>query len=87
VLTGFFDDLGEQRCRQVEAISADMGPAYLKAIREHPHVDATVCIDPFHVMLNANKALDVVRRAYWNELRERAGPEDAARSSTPAGRC
>jgi transposase len=26
---------------------------------------------------NANKALDVVRRGYWNELRERAGPEDA----------
>jgi transposase len=77
VLTGFFDDLGEDRCRAIEAISADMGPAYLKAIREHDHIDATVCIDPFHVMLNANKALDVVRRGYWNELRERAGPDDA----------
>ena len=77
VLSGFFDDLGEQRCRAVEAISADMGPAYLKAIREHDHIDATVCIDPFHVMLNANKALDVVRRGYWNELRQRAGPDDA----------
>ena len=76
-LTGFFDDLGADRCRVIEAISADMGPAYLKAIREHEHVDATVCIDPFHVMLNANNALDVVRRGYWNELRQRAGPDDA----------
>jgi transposase len=77
VLTGFFDELGEDRAGQIEAISADMGPAYLKAIRDHEHVHATVCIDPFHVMLNANKALDVVRRGYWNELRERAGPDDA----------
>lgn len=36
-----------------------MGPAYLKAIREHAHVNATVRIDPFHVMMNTNKALDV----------------------------
>jgi transposase len=56
VLTGFFDDLGEQRCRAIEAISADMGPAYLKAIREHDHIDATVCIDPFHVMLVRHEA-------------------------------
>jgi transposase len=76
-LTGFFDELGPDRCADIEAISADMGAAYLKAIREHDDVDATVCIDTFHVMLNANKALDVERRAYWNELRERAGPEDA----------
>lgn len=76
-LTGFFDELGADRCAAIEAISADMGAAYLKAIREHDDVDATVCIDTFHVMLNANKALDVVRRAYWNELRERAGPDDA----------
>lgn len=76
-LTRFFDELGTDRCGDIEAISADMGAAYLKAIREHPDVDATVCIDPFHVMLNANKSLDVIRRAYWNELRERAGPDDA----------
>jgi transposase len=49
-----------------------MSAAYLKAIREHDDVDATVCIDPFHVVQLANKALDVVRRDYWNELRERA---------------
>src|SRR5205085_11097607 len=30
---------------------------------------ATRCIDPFHVVQNANKALDEVRRDYWNELR------------------
>lgn len=30
-------------------------------------------------MLNGAKALDVVRRGYWNELRDRAGPADARR--------
>lgn len=76
-LTAFFDELGTDRCAGIETISADMGAAHLKAIREHDYVDATVCIDTFHVMLNANKALDVVRRGYWNELRGRAGPDDA----------
>lgn len=78
-LTRFFDELGPDRATQLQAISIDMSAAYLKAIREHEHVDATVCFDPFHVVQLANKALDVVRRAYWNELRMRAGKDDARR--------
>lgn len=76
-LTEVFDQLGPDRCADIVAISADMGPAYLKAIREHPDVNATVCIDPFHVSKAANDALDKVRRAFWNHLREHAGPNDA----------
>jgi transposase len=71
-LTRFFDDLGSDRAAALQAISTDMSGAYLKAIREHDHVDATICIDPFHVAQLANKALDVVRRGYWNELRDDA---------------
>ena len=78
-LTRFFDDLGSDRAAALQAISVDMSGPYLKAIREHDHVDATVCIDPFHVAQLANKALDVVRRGYWNELRDRAGAADARR--------
>lgn len=78
-LTRFFDDLGPDRAAQLQAISIDMSAAYLKAIREHDDVDATVCFDPFHVVQLANKALDVVRRGYWNELRDRAGRDDARR--------
>ena len=63
----------------MRAISIDMSAAYLKAIGEHDDVDATVCFDPFHVVQLANKALDVVRRGYWNELRDRAGRDDARR--------
>jgi transposase len=78
-LTRFFDELGPQRAAALQAISTDMSAAYLKAIAEHDDVDVTVCIDPFHVVALANKALDVVRRGYWNELRDRAGAADARR--------
>jgi transposase len=78
-LTRFFDELGPGRAAGLQAISIDMSAAYLKAIREHDDVDATVCFDPFHVVQLANKALDVVRRGYWNELRDRAGRDDARR--------
>jgi transposase len=78
-LTRFFDELGADRAANLQAISIDMSPAYLKAIREHDDVDATVCFDPFHVVMLGHKALDVVRRGYWNELRERAGADDARR--------
>ncbi|MFH5245136.1 transposase, partial [Antrihabitans spumae] len=39
------------------------------------------CADPFHVVAWANQALDTVRRAAWNRLRNRAasvGPPSAA---------
>jgi transposase len=39
---------------------------------------AVICIDPYHVVQLANKALDEVRRTYWNELR-RVGDQQAAR--------
>ncbi len=34
---------------------------------------------PNHVVQNANKALDEVRRAYWNELRQSSDPQAAKR--------
>jgi transposase len=78
-LTRFFDELGPDRAAQLQAISIDMSAPYLKAIREHDHVHATVCFDPFHIVQLAGKALDKIRRGYWNDLRERAGPDDARR--------
>lgn len=79
-LTRFLDELGPRRCADLTAMSMDMGRAFIKAMSEHEHTKhVAICFDPFHIVMNAGKALDVVRRAYWNELRERAGPEDARR--------
>jgi transposase len=68
--------LGE-RARRLEAISLDMGPGYAKSARRHAP-QAVICIDPYHVVQLANKALDEVRRAYWNELRQ-FGDQNAAK--------
>ena len=57
------------RAGRLEAISLDMGPGYAKSAREHAP-QAVICIDPYHVVQLANRALDEVRRSYWNQLRD-----------------
>ncbi|MGZ6590248.1 MAG: transposase [Solirubrobacteraceae bacterium] len=66
-----------ERAATLEAISMDMGPGYAKSARRHAP-QAVICIDPYHVVQLANKALDEVRRAYWNELRQ-LGDQNAAK--------
>jgi transposase len=64
----FFQEIGEDRAHAIEVVSMDMGPGYAKATRAHAP-QATIAIDPFHVVALGNRALDDVRRDYWNELR------------------
>ena len=66
------------RAAQLETISMDMGPGYAKSAREHAP-QAVICIDPYHVVQLANRALDEVRRDYWNELRDADQPGAARR--------
>ena len=64
----FFDDLPEGGVEQVQAVSMDLGLAYIKAVRERaPH--AVICFDPFHVIKLATDALDSVRRQVWQSAR------------------
>jgi transposase len=67
-----------ERASKLEAISLDMGPGYAAAARWHAP-QAVICIDPYHVVAVANKALDEVRRGYWNELRQSSDPQAAKR--------
>jgi len=55
----------------------DMTGGYAKSVREHAP-QATIVIDNYHVVQLTTKALDEVRREYWNELRA-AGQADAAK--------
>jgi transposase len=73
----FFTELGPSRSHAIEVISLDMGPGHAKSAREHAP-NAIIAIDPYHVVALGNRALDEVRRAYWNELR-RVGDKTAAR--------
>ena len=79
----FFHQIGKSRSHAIEVISLDMGPGYAKSAREHAP-QATIAIDPFHVVALSNRALDEVRRAYWNELR-RLGDQTTARRFKDAG--
>jgi transposase len=58
----FFDALGPTRAAQVEAISLDGSSIYQPVARERIP-QATVCLDPFHVLKWTNEVLDSVYRA------------------------
>jgi len=70
-LAKFFDALGEDRCGRVRLVSADAAEWIGETVRERCE-NATLCLDPFHVVSWATDALDVVRRQVWNTAR-RAG--------------
>lgn len=75
-LHGFFDALGEEGCRRIEAVSADAASWIRNTVTSRrPH--ASLCMDPFHVVAWATEALDKVRRAVWNRARN-AGQRAAA---------
>jgi transposase len=76
-LAGFFDALGPRRCAQVRLVSADAAEWIGELARERCP-EATLCLDPFHVVAWATEALDAVRRQVWNTAR-RAGASGHAR--------
>ena len=73
----FFDQLGEERCKQVELVSCDMA-GWISGPVAQRLSDAVRCVDPFHVVMLATDALDEIRREVWNDAR-RAGEIAAAK--------
>ncbi len=73
----FFDELGQERCKQIELVSCDMAGWIAGPIADRLP-DAVRCVDPFHVIALATDALDEVRREVWNEAR-RSGQDQLAR--------
>ncbi|MGH2851838.1 MAG: ISL3 family transposase [Solirubrobacteraceae bacterium] len=73
----FLNELGQERCKQIELVSCDMASWIAGPVAERLP-DAVRCVDPFHVIQLATDALDDVRREVWNEAR-RAGQHQLAR--------
>lgn len=73
----FFDALGEPRSAALTHISAD-GAEWIHTVVAERAPQAVLCLDPFHVVAWATKALDEVRRGVWNELRRTGRAEQAA---------
>jgi transposase len=65
-LKRFFDELGPERCAQLEAVTIDLSGAYIKAVTEASPA-AKLIFDRFHVQRLAQDALDETRR---DEVRE-----------------
>jgi transposase len=69
-LDKFFDELGTERSARIQAVSLDLGPAFIKSVQADGHApQAVVCADPFHVVKLVGDALDEVRRDLWQQLR------------------
>lgn len=77
-LRRFFDLLGEERCREIRLVSADMGSWIAREV-EARCPNASLCVDPFHIVKLATDALDEVRREVWNEARRQGHDQDAKR--------
>lgn len=77
-LRKFFDELGPERCKEIQLVSADAAP-FIKNVVAEKCPRATLCLDPFHIVKWATEALDVVRRKMWNDLR-RGGKKQLAKS-------
>lgn len=89
-LQAFFDQLGPERLARVEAISMDMGRAYLNAARERIP-DAAICLDAFHLIKWTNEALESVLRAHSSGKLARQFRQDryllrAGKETLPAAR-
>lgn len=60
VLTAFYTALGPKRCKQLKAVSMDLGVAYQHATRAAAP-KAKICADAFHLLKIVSKTVDVVR--------------------------
>jgi transposase len=70
----FFDLLGEDRCDQIELVSAD-GADWIADVVGLRCPNVQLCVDPFHVVSWATQALDLVRREVWNAARRTSQSE------------
>jgi transposase len=72
----FFAALGDERAARLEFVTCDGAEWIHRPVAKHAP-DAVVCLDTFHVIQWATDALDEVRRAEWNTLRQHGGADAA----------
>jgi transposase len=72
----FFDALGEERTKKLTHVSAD-GAEWIHAPVRERAPRAALCLDPFHIVQWATKAIDKVRRGLRNTLRGKGHTEAA----------
>jgi transposase len=68
-LAKFFDRLGDDRCAKIRLVSADAAE-WIAIVVKARCPNAELCMDPFHTVQWATRALDEVRREVWNAARK-----------------
>jgi transposase len=76
-LRRFFDELGAERAAALTHVSAD-GAEWIHTVVAERAPQAVLCLDAFHVVAWASKALDEVRRTLAASLRRTGRAEQAA---------
>jgi transposase len=64
----FFNELGEERTKDVEVVSMDMCGAYMEEVRSRAP-QAEIAFDPFHVVKLGSDAVSDVRRSEAREIK------------------
>lgn len=83
-LEAFYDQLGEAGCAALQAVSLDMGRAF-QAATDRRAPQASQCVDPFHVIQLANKAIDRARLELFQLERHRHPHPKRRPGRPPAG--
>lgn len=76
----YFEQLGPERCGQIEFCSMDAAPQFKAAVAKHCP-NARICMDPFHVVQWMTNAVDEVRRTVWRSQRKSADGGEAIKST------
>jgi transposase len=76
VLGGFFQLLGPARCARIVLVTADGAEWIFSAVTRYCP-QARICLDPFHVVMWAGRALDAVRSQVHNAARRAGQKADA----------
>lgn len=68
-LTEFYELLGPRRCKELKAVSMDLGPAYRSAT-QRAVPNAQICADPFHLIKLINETIETVRRRTLRDVKD-----------------
>lgn len=75
-LRAFFDTLGPERAKKLTHVTSD-GAEWIHTVVKEKAPNAKLCMDPFHVVQWATKAIDAVRRRVQGDLTRAGRPEQA----------
>lgn len=67
-LRGFFDEIGEEKAKQITHVTMDLSAAYIEVVKERAP-QAKIAFDRFHVQRLASNAVDEVRRSQVRDLK------------------